>query len=211
MGTRLLTTMLVVLTALSGIFYFSAHTAGQAFDQVTNRTALLPTPAGLAEPVPHFLDRAPKKPFGIFITPETSPIDRDYHTGYHTGMDVEFTDTTDDVPVSAIADGIVVFRDWVKGYGGVIVIRHTLNGIPVYALYGHLDQNSFLSSDITHVTAGQQIAILGDDHSSETDGVRKHLHFSISTTETLNLRGYVQTEAELTHWLDPLSFYAIAR
>jgi murein DD-endopeptidase MepM/ murein hydrolase activator NlpD len=161
----------------------------------------------LIEPVDQFVAHATHKPFGIYITPETSPIKNDYHTGYHTGVDAEFTDTIGDVPVYAIADGTVIVRNWVKGYGGVIVIRHLIHGTPLYALYGHLDPNSFLSSDITQVTGGQQIAILGDDHSHETDGVRKHLHFSISSTEKLNLRGYVQTEQELTHWLNPLDFY----
>ncbi len=167
------------------------------------------TTATLTPPVRDFMSRVTKKQFGMYITPETSPVDHDRFTGYHTGVDVEFTDTDSDVPVYAIADGSIVFRDWVKGYGGVIVIRHTINGVTLYALYGHLDEASFPPTDVVRVVAGQQIARLGDGLTQETDGVRKHLHFSVSTTEKLDLRGYVQDEAELSHWLNPLDFYPL--
>ncbi len=160
----------------------------------------------LISPVRDFSNRITKKNFGIFITPGTSPVENDRFTGYHNGVDVEFTDTEEEVPVYAIADGTIVTRNWVKGYGGVIIIKHSVNGADFYALYGHLDQASFIASSVSQVSAGQQIAVLGDDHSQETDGVRKHLHFSVSTTEVLDLRGYVRTEAELSHWLNPLDF-----
>lgn len=207
MLTRILIPVFLVLAAVSAVFYLSARPAGQATILPALSETTTPRPSvSLVEPVAHFVQRASKKPFGIYITPDTSPIQGDYHTGYHTGVDSEFTDTNQDVPVFAIADGTIVVRNWVKGYGGVIVIRHIINGVPLYALYGHLDQASFLPAEKTQVTAGEQIAILGDDHSQETDGVRKHLHFSISMTDRLDLRGYVQTERELTHWLNPLNF-----
>jgi hypothetical protein len=31
-----------------------------------------------------------KKPFGIYITPENSPVQPENFTGYHTGIDVEY-------------------------------------------------------------------------------------------------------------------------
>jgi murein DD-endopeptidase MepM/ murein hydrolase activator NlpD len=209
-STLIIVGTILAVTIVSTVFYASAHQVRQADILTVITPTMLPlsseTPSIVA-PVAHFLDRAATKPFGIFITPDTSPIKNDYHNGYHTGIDVEFTDTIEDVPVYAIADGTIVVRKWVKGYGGVIVILHTINDVPLYALYGHLDEASFISADVTHATMGQQIAILGDDHSHETDGVRKHLHFSISTADRLDLRGYVQTEAELSHWLNPLDLY----
>jgi murein DD-endopeptidase MepM/ murein hydrolase activator NlpD len=161
----------------------------------------------LEEPVAGFYERIVKKHFGIFITPDTSPVQNDRFTGYHTGVDAEFTDTTDEVPVYAITDGTIVFRGWAPGYGGLIVLRHRIDGKEVFALYGHMDPESFPPPTTTSVHRGDQIAILGEDHSHETDGVRKHIHFSIFTGEILDMRGYVQTEAELESWLNPLDFY----
>ena len=58
------------------------------------------------------------------------------------------------------------------------------------------------------VKLGQQIALLGDGYSDETDGERKHLHFAIIPGESSNLKGYVQNESELSGWIDPLEFFA---
>jgi murein DD-endopeptidase MepM/ murein hydrolase activator NlpD len=167
----------------------------------------LPNELGLAEPVAGFLDRITKKNFGIYITPDTSPVENDKFTGYHTGVDAEFTDTVIDIPVYAIADGTIVLAKWVNGYGGLIVIRHTINGAPIYALYGHLDEASFPAAGTTLVTRGDQIAVLGDDHSQETDGVRKHIHFAIYTGEKVDYRGYVPNQEDLANWMDPLDLY----
>jgi len=51
------------------------------------------------------------------------------------------------------------------------------------------------------------MGILGDDHSEETDGARKHLHFSIYVGEKMDYHGYIQTQEELSNWLNPLDFY----
>jgi len=179
----------------------------------------------LIDPVDRFKERITKKSFGIFVTPEISPVKLDKFTGYHTGVDVEFDDVIGDVPVRAVANGMIIFREWVNGYGGVVVIRHIINNIPVIAIYGHLDLASFLPAHIVQVTAGQQIGILGDGHSEETDGVRKHLHFSlypensqrvdseqlvmssVQSSRKIDFRGYVSTEAELSNWQNPLNFY----
>jgi len=59
----------------------------------------------------------------------------------------------------------------------------------------------------TQVKTGDQMGILGDDHSEETDGARKHLHFSIYVGEKMDYHGYIQTQEELSNWLNPLDFY----
>ena len=46
--------------------------------------------------------------------------------GYHTGDDIEYTDGAEEVPVFAIAAGVVRRSDRVRGYGGVLVIAHTI-------------------------------------------------------------------------------------
>lgn len=170
-------------------------------------TALVESnPFGLLDPVAQFKDRISKKTFGMYITPDTSPVDRDRFAGFHTGVDAEFTDTTVDIPVSAITDGMVVLSKWATGYGGVVVIRHIIMDIPVFALYGHLDPASLVTVG-TPVSPGQRLGILGDDHSEETDDVRKHLHFSLYAGEKMDVRGYVPAETDLANWMDPLLFF----
>ncbi len=168
--------------------------------------ALDAAPYGLVEPVAQFKDRITLKRYGTYITPDTSPVEHDKFTGFHAGVDAEFTDTGADIPVFAIADGTVTTSTWMRGYGGVIVVKHRIAGIPVYALYGHLDEASLVPAG-TRVAAGQRLGILGDDHSHETDGVRKHIHFSLYSGETMDYRGYVPAEADLAPWLDPLKFF----
>ncbi len=217
--------LFTLIVAVVAVFYFPSDRGRQQAEiintiqdtvAITNAQAnLLPIADfdladNLEEPVAGFKERITKKPFGIYITPETSPVQPDKFTGYHVGVDAEFTDTQEDVPVVAVADGIILVRAYAPGYGGVVVVRHILNGVPVLALYGHLDPASFLPSAISQVTAGSQIGILGDDHSEETDGTRKHLHFSLQLDrddEKIDFRGYVKTEEELSNWLNPLDLY----
>ncbi|MDO8559806.1 MAG: M23 family metallopeptidase, partial [bacterium] len=94
----------------------------------------------------------------------------------------------------------------VNGYGGMLIIRHTVAGRTVSALYGHLDLNSARATG-TKVKAGEQIAILGDHKSSETDGERKHLHFHLWDGDGEKLSGYAQTEAALGDYLNPTDFF----
>ncbi|MDP3792712.1 MAG: M23 family metallopeptidase [bacterium] len=220
-ATKIGLPIVILVMVASGVFYFEGNQSGQEAEiiQTIQRNTvatdaqanLLPIALpNLIEPVEGFRDRIIKKPFGIFVTPETSPVQPDRFTGYHNGVDVEYDDVADDVPVRAIADGTILVRARMSGYGGVVVIRHTLNGINILALYGHLDSVSFLPASITEVAAGEQIGILGNGYSEETDGVRKHLHFSFHSDtgdKKIDFRGYVKAEEELRDWLNPLDFY----
>ncbi|MBU0598441.1 M23 family metallopeptidase [Patescibacteria group bacterium] len=160
----------------------------------------------LVPPVDEFLQRITKKPFGIYITPATSPVQPEKFSGYHTGVDVEFTDIEDKVIVKSVAAGQVIEVRQVSGYGGVVVIQHQIDDQPVLGLYGHLNLESVTVQLGESVTKGQQIGILGQS-GPETDGERKHLHFGLIKGSTINYLGYVKTEAELSAWLDPLEFY----
>jgi murein DD-endopeptidase MepM/ murein hydrolase activator NlpD len=167
---------------------------------------ITPTSNALANPVADFKARVTKKPFGIYITPQNSPIQPERFTGYHTGADAEYQDITDDVPVYAVADGKVVLSKTASGYGGVFMIEILLNGTKHTVLYGHIRPSS-LPKVGTQVTKGKQLAVLGTGYSTETDGERRHLHFTILATNALDIRGYVQSESQLSGWLDPLTFY----
>lgn len=141
--------------------------------------------------------------FGKFVN------DRFY--GYHAGDDFEIPDAYKgndvDVPVFAIAEGKVVYASWVSGYGGVILIQHIIDGKTITAIYGHvnIDAAKVRVGDV--VTKGEQIAVLGDDKSHETDGERRHLHFSMYEGTAIRLAGYVQTEAALGDYIDPHQFF----
>lgn len=163
--------------------------------------------AGLVEPVEEFRERITLKRFGTYITPETSPVQPERFTGYHTGVDVEFADVDTEIQVRAIAEGEVIEAQTVSGYGGVVVIRHTINDGPLLALYGHLDAQTIPAKG-SAVSAGEAIGVLGEGETLETDFERKHLHFAMLKGSSVNFRGYVLSENELGGWHDPLEFWS---
>lgn len=154
-------------------------------------------------PIPEYFSRITKKSFGTYVTPLRSPVQPEKFTGYHNAVDVEFDDDASPVPVYAIGDGEIIQAQWVSGYGGLIVLRTIINGEQLYVLYGHLNTESMTPQTV--VTKGDQLAVLGDAYSRDTDGERKHLHFGIRKG-TLDIRGYVQSQVELTGWVDPIPF-----
>ncbi len=161
----------------------------------------------LAFPIDQFRARITKKPFGIYITPQNSPVQPERFTGYHTGTDIEYQDVTTDVPVYAIADGKIVLSETASGYGGVFVLDFKFpDGSEHTAIYGHIRPSSLPKSG-ARVTKNQQLAVLGTGYSAETDGERRHLHFGIRADHSINILGYVQTKAALSGWIDPVSLY----
>ncbi len=152
-------------------------------------------------------DRVSKKPFGIFITPDTSPVQPERFGGFHTGTDFEIFATQKDerVFVEAVCDGRVVYEGFVAGYGGVLVEECVFDDETVTVLYGHLAAPDILFHKDDKVITGAKIGGLGNDRTSETDGERKHLHLSVKKGTHIDFRGYVTTEEELKKWIDPLS------
>jgi murein DD-endopeptidase MepM/ murein hydrolase activator NlpD len=200
------------LPAQTALNIYSANNNSGA--TVNSRTSAPPTvntnitaPAStVVVPIADFFNRITKKPFGIYVTPGASPVQPEKFTGYHTGADAETTpaEANVDVPILAMANGTVVFAGHVNGYGGVIIIRHTIVNETVTALYGHLRISSFTVRVGDPVTAGQQISVLGTGYSTETDGERKHLHLGIIKGSNINYLGYVNAQSELTAWYDPV-------
>lgn len=183
----------------------SSNTANQSSQ--SNTIASTATPISTyAEPVVDFKSRVTKKPFAIYVTPQSSPVQPERFTGYHTGADAEYQDIASDVPVYAIADGTVVLSETASGYGGVFMISFDLNGAKHTALYGHIRPSS-LPKVGSSIKKGQQLALLGTGYSSETDGERRHLHFAVLADNSLNIKGYVQNKSELSSWIDPLTLY----
>lgn len=216
MKKLLIFTILSSLLLAGTIFYFANYRINSVvtdLPQSTGQAAVSqiiggsdPPVNAVIEPVDEFYERITKKPFGIYITPQTSPVQPDKFAGYHTGVDIEYGDVSYDVPVRAITDGKVILSKYASGYGGVIVIRHEASAENILALYGHLDPKSMLSAR-TDVEKGQIIGFLGEDKTEETDGARKHLHFAILEKNEIDIRGYVKTKKELRGWYDPMEFY----
>src|SRR3989304_5956456 len=111
--------------------------------------------AKIIDPVSQFKDRITKKNFGQYITPKKSPVSPEKFSGYHPGADVEDEDVTDDVPVVAVANGQVVASKYASGYGGVMVIRHVIEGRELFGVCGHLRATSMLPVARQGETGGQ--------------------------------------------------------
>lgn len=158
----------------------------------------------LDAPIDRSQDRVTKKPFGIYITPNNSPISPEKFTGYHTGVDFEtFPDEQDkDVPIYTICSGPLLVKKDASGYGGVVVQKCELQNQAITVIYGHLKLASISANVGQELSAKSKIGILGKGYSTETDGERKHLHLGIHKGSAVNILGYVQSQAELNNWID---------
>jgi murein DD-endopeptidase MepM/ murein hydrolase activator NlpD len=67
-------------------------------------------------------------------------------------------------------------------YGPTIIIQHELDGLPIWALYGHLSMESLQMVEVGGpIEEGQIIATVGDK--SVNGGWAPHLHFQLSWDE----------------------------
>jgi len=163
----------------------------------------------LGLPLSDALKRVTKKPFGLKVSPSHSPVSPERFSGYHTGVDFEILagEENSDVPVSAVCDGSVQVARRVSGYGGVLIQSCVINKQPVTVLYGHLKSSSIKLKAGDTLKTGEQIGILGQAYSYDTDGERKHLHLAIHKGDKIVYLGYAQKESDLSAWLDFMKFY----
>ncbi|MDR6967545.1 murein DD-endopeptidase MepM/ murein hydrolase activator NlpD [Flavobacterium arsenatis] len=96
----------------------------------------------------------------------------------HIGIDLWIKEET---PVLSALDGIVHSFDYNVGlgnYGPTIILKHKIDGVEFYTLYGHLSIESIETLKIgTTFKAGEQLGTLGD--SSVNGDYAPHLHFQI--------------------------------
>jgi murein DD-endopeptidase MepM/ murein hydrolase activator NlpD len=161
-------------------------------------------------PLPNYAARVTKRAYGQYFTvnqADNLPCGGHFG-GYHNGDDLEITsDELDtEVPVFAIAAGQVRQLSRVGGYGGLLIIEYNLGGQVVTANYGHVDLTQPKVTTGQTVTAGQIVGYLGANCSAETDGERKHLHFSVHKGATIDVKGYVQKQSDLDNWINPAEF-----
>lgn len=109
-------------------------------------------------------------------------------TQLHEGLDIrclqrdKHGEPTD--PVMATADGVVAYinkKPSLSNYGNYVVLRHQIDGLEIYSLYGHLRE---VRGDLKigqQVKRGETIAVMG--HTANTrEGISKdraHVHFEL--------------------------------
>lgn len=215
--TAVITTS-VALVAFVSVDYFKdkSNNAGQTnlSPETANTQKAAPAPVYEQEketftaPLDNIDKRVTKKKFSTYVTPQDSPVSPEKFTGYHTGWDFEILagEGSKDVSVVAFCDGKIVYKNNVSGYGGVIIQDCTIEKQVMTVLYGHLRLSSVSKSVGDQFEHGDKIGLLGSGNSSETDGERKHLHFSLHRGTSINLRGYVANKLQLINWIDPAKY-----
>jgi murein DD-endopeptidase MepM/ murein hydrolase activator NlpD len=209
------TIIIIVSVILIAVLFLVALKFFQSKQIILNQTPIVNKIIPLAKKQPQLLaplnfalKRITKKPFGIYITPENSPIKPEKFAGFHTGVDFEILpgEENQDVSVSAVCAGKLLLKKSATGYGGVAVESCTLNNQDVTIIYGHLKLSSISLKTGEEISAGQTIGILGKAYSTETSGERKHLHLGIHKGSAINLLGYVQNKKLLDNWLNAIDF-----
>ena len=114
---------------------------------------------------------------------------------YHAGLDII---VPPGVPLYAPLEGKVhaaVVDGGAGNYGGVVVLRHDLDGVTFYSLYGHLN-TSFEVAPGQAVRAGERFGSIGQGEDS--GGWFSHTHLQILTplaiARDLMLSGYVRAD-----------------
>lgn len=102
--------------------------------------------------------------------PRTHPITGE--PSFHTGLDLAAPANTS---ILAAADGTVTVAEFSGGYGGLIVIEHTIDGQTVATAYAHMWQAGILVHVGDRVSAGQHIGDVGTSGMSTGN----HLHFEV--------------------------------
>jgi len=124
----------------------------------------------------------------------------------HMGIDLGAPAGT---AVHAFADGHVHSAGYNPAdgdYGHVVVTEHSIDGVTLWALHGHLDARSSAHAPGSRITAGQVIGWLGAE--DENGGWPPHLHFQLSLERpaTHDLPGVVspaEREAARSIYPDP--------
>lgn len=159
------------------------------------------------EPISQAKSRVSKKPFGLKVSPDNSPVHPERFTGYHTGVDFETTELEQntELAVYAICEGPLILKRAASGYGGVVVQSCQIDKQSVTIVYGHLRLSSITAKLDQRLLAGEQIGLLGTAYTDETSGERKHLHLAIHRGSSINILGYVANADQLQAWLDPMT------
>ena len=118
-----------------------------------------------------------KRP-GMYLGQHYEKTKRNIHMGIDIGAPIG-------TPVHSFYDGEIFLFDYNDGeldYGHTLIIKHVINNVSLFALYGHLDQRSIKNKKVgEHVSMNDEIAFIGSD--AENGGWPPHLHFQLSLVE----------------------------
>ncbi len=196
--------LFAVLFLSAGCFKQPITTEQSVEDRTLQGTVQEKENASLTLPIADASSRVTKKGFGLYVTPENSPVDPEKFKGYHVGVDYETTQSEKHAEISiyAICDGKVQLSKFVSGYGGLLIQSCFLNNQEATVLYGHLEISSIQNKVGLTLKRGSLVGVLGQAGSRDTDGERKHLHLGVHKGGVIDLRGYVQSQSEILNWLD---------
>ncbi|MFK8058470.1 MAG: peptidoglycan DD-metalloendopeptidase family protein [Polaribacter sp.] len=119
----------------------------------------------------------------------------------HLGLDFWLPENT---PIHALLEGEVVcavHQKELKGYGGFVILKHAINAVEFYTLYGHLSAESVSKFSIgKQIKKNEEIGVLGDF--AENGEWVPHLHFQVmlSLLEYENDFPGVALESEIEYW-----------
>jgi len=103
---------------------------------------------------------------------------RDVHVGLDIGAPVG-------TPVHAFSDGVIFDCGYLPAagdYGNVVITKHVLDGVSLWALYGHLDSKSITNKNPGDpIQSGEILGWMGDE--DENGGWPSHLHLQLSLVE----------------------------
>jgi hypothetical protein len=188
------------------VFSYNPEYPEQDFEKFIQSLVFHNDAESFVKPISRADERITKKPFGIFVTPEDSPVEPEKFTGYHTGIDYEIFDDEEDisVQVSAICGGTLLQKRNADGYGGLLVQECEREGQDLRVIYGHMAILSTAQSINDYISPGEEIGLLAEV-GQYTDNERKHLHLGAHKGTRVDIRGYVDNTDDLEKWLDFLA------
>jgi len=167
--------------------------------------------ASFTEPLEEIAKRPILKPFGMFVSPEKSPVSPERFQGFHTGFDFESLETESEKEISffAICGGPLKEKRTANGYGGLLIQECFLETQALSIIYGHIALSSVAKATDAYVIPGEKLGMLGAAYSKETDGERRHLHLGIFKGSKSDIRGYIPAKEGLESWLNPVDVLGI--
>ena len=165
-------------------------------------------PENFVFPIERARERITKKPFGLYVDSQNSPVQPERFKGYHTATDFEVfpEEASTSVAITAMCGGEIRRKQQAQGYGGVVVQSCERGGEVLTVLYGHLDERKVEVNVGQYVAPGQRIGELAAAETPQSGLERKHLHLGIHQGAEIDLRGYVSNLSELSKWVDPLAY-----
>ncbi|HEY5041508.1 MAG TPA: M23 family metallopeptidase [Verrucomicrobiae bacterium] len=151
------------------------------------------------EELKFFAPTAPDKPW----TSGSFGCVRNSGTRMHEGLDIRHLQTdrrgepTD--PVMATANGTVMYfntKPGLSNYGNYIVVRHVIEGLEIYSLYGHLSAVKPGLKIGEPVKGGEVIGTMGRTSDAETIAKdRAHVHFELNVLVNDNFAAWFKKKS----------------